>query len=456
MADATNWIDSVERTRPLHLSIVRALDRAIRSGLLEPGDRLPPQRAVADRLKVDLTTVTRAYAQARREGMIEGAVGRGTYVLSRTPDEAGPIDLSMNQPPPPKGESLSRRLQETISDILQSADIATLMAYHAGAGSPGQRAAGASWLAPMMGPVDQELIVIAAGAQAALAAVQSVVARPGDTVIVEALTYPGVKAAAATLGLRLVPCPVDRDGLVLADLERLCTVERPAAIYLVPTMQNPAAATTPVAHRQEIARIARDCGAWIVEDDPYTRLTETPPPAVASFAPERTFHIATLSKCLTPGLRTAYVACPSSDAASQVREALRATTLMPPPLMTAVATRWIRDGAAQALMKGVRREAGERRAMAQELLPQALGPADGIHVWLPLPAERSMAGFRQAAQDRGLSVVTADAFAVGDTYERGVRISLGSAPTGPVLARGLRELAALLAAGSDRKGKLLV
>ncbi|MGH6910031.1 MAG: GntR family transcriptional regulator, partial [Phenylobacterium sp.] len=105
---SARWLSRLRRGgQPVYLAVVQALEAAIRTGELQAGDQLPPQRAVAEMLDVDLTTVTRAYAAARARGLIEGAVGRGTFVRrGATEDEAGLIDLSMNLPPPPDGLAL--------------------------------------------------------------------------------------------------------------------------------------------------------------------------------------------------------------------------------------------------------------------------------------------------------------------------------------------------------------
>src|ERR1700741_5305687 len=135
------WLERVVAGEgPIYLGVLRALDQAIRTGELHPGDRLPPQRAVAERLGVDLTTVTRAYSAAQSQGLVEGAVGRGTFVRAPTQDDdPGLVDLSMTLPPPPEGLSLGRLLQETTAAILERSDPATLMAYHPGFGTVGPR-----------------------------------------------------------------------------------------------------------------------------------------------------------------------------------------------------------------------------------------------------------------------------------------------------------------------------
>jgi len=451
------WLARVTRDEgPIYLSLAQALEAAIRSGELQPGEQLPPQRAVARRLGVDFTTVTRAYGVARDRGLVEGTTGRGTFVRARAADdEAGLVDLSMNLPAPPLGVSLAGLLGETTRAILQRSDAATLMAYHPGAGAPGQKAAAAAWLAPGLGEVRPERLLVSPGAQTALAAVLAAICKPGDAVVAEPLSYPGFKAAAAHLGLRLIPCPVDAEGVRPEALERLCRQARPAAIYLVPTMQNPTASTMGAERRREVATLAAAHDLWVIEDDPYSRLMADPPPAVASFAPERTFHVATLAKCLTPGLRIAFVACPDAATTERIGASLRAISLMPAPLMAAVATAWIRDGTAQALLAGVRQEAQARRALAAQALPQALGPAESLHVWLPLPESLSPDRLRLSAQERGLSLVTAEAFATGPTWPSGVRISLGGPAKRAVLSAALASIAEL-AGGAPPRSRLVV
>ena len=147
-----------------------------------------------------------------------------------------------------------------------------------------------------------------------------------------------------------------RTGLIPDQLTATCRRERVAALYVVPTLQNPTTRTMPAGRRAALARAAEDAGLWIVEDDPYSRLLDAPPPAIATFAPSRTVHVATLAKTLSPGLRIAYVACPDAALADRLAEALRAIALTPAPLMAALATTWIREGRALALLQGVRSE----------------------------------------------------------------------------------------------------
>lgn len=436
-------------TQPLYVRVVEALEAAVREGELQPGDQLPPQRTVAEFLGVDLTTVTRAYAAARARGLIEGAVGRGTFVRARTADdEAGLVDLSMNLPPPPQGLSLGALLKETVGAILGRTEASTLMAYHPGGGSLGQKMAAGLWLAPCLGDVAPERLLISPGAQTALAAILAAITdQRGEVLIVEPLVYPGILAAARQLGLRLVVCPADARGMDPQALARLCAAERPTAVYLTPATQNPTAVTMDLARRREIVEATASSGAWLIEDDPYSRLFDKPVPAVATLAPDRTFHLATLSKCLSPGLRTAFL-LPPRGMEARTAQSLRAMALMPAPLMAAVASAWIREGTADRLLAAVRKEARARRAIAAEVLPQARGAAEGVHVWLDLPASWAPDRVHRLAQEKGLSLVTADAFAAGPDHPNGLRISLGGPAKQAVLRTALEGVAAVLGGGA--------
>lgn len=435
---AAAWLRRIEALDgPAYRRLAQALENAVAEGELQPGDQIMAQREVARLVGIDFTTVTRAYALARERGLIEGTTGRGTFIRSRTEEgEAGLVDLSMNLPPPPAGLNLAGLLRETTGAILARTDPATLMAYHPGAGSLAQRTAGAAWLAPSLGEVDPARVVVASGAQTALSALLDHLTAPGDTIVAEAFAYPGLLATAARRGLTVVGCPLDDQGLEPEALARLVAEHRPRLICCTVTFQNPTAATMDLSRRQAIVAIARAAATPIIEDDAYGLLPATPLPALASLWPEGVFHVATTAKTLSPGLRLAYVVAPPGRAEG-FATALHAIAQMPPPLMAAVATSWIRDGVAGRVLAGVREEATARRALAAELLPGGVGGLESLHVWLP--------GARAdwAAKAHGLALVGAETFRAPGFSGEGLRISLGAAGKRATLARGLRALANL-------------
>lgn len=436
-----------------YLGIVDALEADIRSGRVARGDRLPPQRAIAEALDVDLTTVTRAFNEARRRGLVDAQAGRGTFVseaLSAPGAAPAPrplIDLSMNIPPQPDEAQFARRIPEALASLLAGPRGLLTLHYQDSAGTPADRAAGARWLAGRLPNVTADRLVVAGGAQCALFAVCDALLKPGDVLLAGEVTYPGLKAVAAQLGLRLLPLAMDGDGIRPEAVETACRAGTPRALYVIPTLDNPTTATLPEARRRALADLARRHDLAVIEDDPYAPLCPAHIPALAELAPERTWHIATLSKCATPALRTAYVVAPDGQEADRLAGILRATSLMAPPLMTALASRWILDGTLDLLARAIRAENGARQGLACAALKGLAFAADphGHHVWLRLPAHWRAADFAEHADRAGVSIVAGAAFAIGTPGQEAVRLSLGVAPDRGALEDGLALLAALLA-----------
>jgi DNA-binding transcriptional MocR family regulator len=117
---------------PRFLQIADALQAAVVDGSLKSGDRLPPQRQLAAQLDVDLTTITRAYDEARRRNLLEGRGARGTYVAAPKVELTSILDLSMNTPPPPDGVDFDDLMKQGLSQVLMRADNGLLMTYHLG------------------------------------------------------------------------------------------------------------------------------------------------------------------------------------------------------------------------------------------------------------------------------------------------------------------------------------
>lgn len=431
---------------PRFLQIADALQAAVADGSLRPGDRLPPQRQLAAQLDVDLTTVTRAYDEARRRNLLEGRGARGTYVAAPKVELTSVLDLSMNTPPPPDGVDFDDLMKQGLSQVLMRADNELLMTYHLGGGSDSDRKAGASWLAPMFGHLDSAQLVVCPGAQAAIAALILALTRPGDVILAEPTTYPGLRAAATQFGRRIIAVETDRHGMLPGMLEEACRRHEPGLVYLNPTLQNPTAITMPERRRRELAGIAKRCNVRIVEDDPYWLLADAPPPPIATFAPDHVYYISTLSKCLTPGLRVAFVLVRDPHERERFLAALRSFALMAAPLTAALATQWILDGSADGLLKGVCKEARLRHRMARDILAgRYSGLGDGLHVWLELPAYWNSAQLARAADSYGIAVTPAEAFATGSGAVNAIRISLGSIKDRARLQAGLQRLSHLLA-----------
>lgn len=414
---------------PPYLQIVDAIERRIGDGSLAPGDRLPTQRELAAQLHVDLTTVSRAYSLCKRRGLIDARGVRGSFVAHPQLPLDHVLDLSLNLPPPPAGIDIGEQLRTGMAKLLARSDAGTLMTYHLGGGSDADLQAAARWLAPALGEVRADSLVVCSGAQNALAALVLALTKAGDAVLSGTLVYPGLPHMLGQFGRRIRPLECDEQGLLPDALERQLHRSRARLLYLNPTAHNPTARTMPEARRRELLRVAGHHRVTIIEDDPYWRLSADPPPPLAALAPERVCHVATLSKCISPGLRTAFVRLPPQVAREDVLSALRAMQLTQAPLLNALATQWILDGSAQALCAGVGEEASARLSLVKTRLQGAYdAPADGIHVWYRLPGHWNMARLLVTARAQGLHLAPAEAFRADPSLkpENALRISIGA------------------------------
>ena len=436
-----------------YLALAEVLAEDIRKGVLNPGDRLPTQRDLADAVGVTLGTVTRAYNEVIKQGLIQGEVGRGTYVAHRLPEPtpmpiaaelpAGHIDLTCAYPI----YGVDPDLAAVLRKIADGPDVQTFLRYQPSEGLYRHRAAGASWLRRLGSEARPEEVLVTCGAQHANTAIFSLVAGPGETMVTESLTYPNAKALAAILGIHLEPGPMDDQGLIPEGFEAICRKGRVRALYCIPTLQNPTTSILPEARRRKIAAIARDYDVAIVEDEVYRILEPDPPPLISSFAPERSFLIGGVSKVLGAGLRLAYVAAPAQWY-KRLLNNIAATMIMAPPLTAEIASRWVEDGTVETAIEHKRQEAVARTELARRVLAGYSFRLEthAYYVWLLLPQPWRGNQFSTELYRRGVSVAQADAFAVGHTpVPNAVRVSLSAAPDRATLERALRLIAETLA-----------
>jgi DNA-binding transcriptional MocR family regulator len=301
-----------------------------------------------------------------------------------------------------------------------------------------------AWLRSRLPDIAANCLVIAPGAQSALFAITTMLARPGDIVAAEALCYPGFRALAAQARLQLAPVAMDDEGLLPDALESVCVGQKPKALYLTPTLHNPTTATMSVGRRQAVIAVARKHNIVLIEDDAYGMVAEKSPPPLAALAPDITWHVAGLAKCLSPALRLAYCAAPDPRAALRLSAAIRATAAMASPLTAAIARVWIENGTAMQLLSAIRQESAERRALAVRLLPPGQFKGhDGFHLWLNLPAPWTRGEFLARLTPLGIGAVGSDAFALTDPPQA-LRLGLGAPQTQDELAHGLAVIADLL------------
>ncbi|CTQ67925.1 aminotransferase-like domain-containing protein [Roseibium alexandrii] len=463
----TNWLPQIpDGQGPIYLRLADQISADIASGALTAGTKLPPQRDLAYDLGVTVGTIGRAYATIRQRGLVNGEVGRGTYVLG----SAEPIQLQESTKPnldapagnpapsapavhqrtgdtswvqgamqPPKDrafagtriavphESSIRFDSTSAPEIGQAKLIAQItlditrdhpheIASYTRAVPPDWRAAGKIWLSRGGWEPDEGSIVPTTGAQAAIMSIIAATTAPGDRIAFEDLTYSSIARGAALSGRRPVLVERDEEGPLPEDLARVCAQTHPRILFLMPTMHNPTTGFMSETRRHELIEVARQHNLWIIEDEVYGSLRDTSVPPVVSLAPERTFHVGSLSKSVTAGVRGGWLSSPQSYA-QRIYTAHKMLTGGISFLLSELSSRLILSGAASDFREKVGAEIAARHALVrQHLNPfEYRSAADCPFLWLKVPEPWNPGTFKAAAAAENVLVDDEDEFKPGRT-----------------------------------------
>ena len=441
----------------LYERLIRALERDIASGVLQPGTRLPPQRLLAGRLDLSLGTVMKAYVEAERRGLVAGHVGRGTFVQPGehldVEDLAGEtIDLSVNTIP--LGPATSA-LAQALGQPRRRSETRSLLEYAPAGGSEATRRACSRWLREVAAlDVDWNSIQVTNGAQHALSLALQAHCASGSTVLCEELTYYGVRTAADLLGLRLHPVEIDHEGLRPDALDAAAAETGAACVYVMPTLQNPTTATMSAERRRQIIEVARRRGLSIIEDDNFAVFASPRPEALAAIAPDITTYVGGVAKTLAPGMRIGFLVAQDRGIQMRVSAALTATVFALPQMVAATFADWVDDGTASSIVAEVVAEVGKRSDLVRGLLAGIeVKGFGGPHLWLPmteLEAERT-AG---RALRSGVAVTPPEAVALPGSGASGLRLCIGAPTSLPALGRGIERVLAAL--GRDAPSRSVV
>lgn len=434
---------------PRYLAFVLALEADIAAGRIKPGMRLLPQREMAQRLDLSVGTISKAYAEAEQRGLISGEVGRGTFVQRRRPEarSLGSADTSINlalNVPPYTGED--DVIASVLSEIVADGEMSNLLGYLPHQGLLRHREAMVVWLASLGVTADADHLFITHGGQHALSIALGMVARPGDTVLTESYTYSGMLALSAQSGYRLHGVATDASGLIPETLDRAFTETKARVLYCMPTLQTPTGSVMPQERRLAIAAIVRKHDAYLLEDDAYGYLLSPPLPPISQLIPERSFYIVSFAKCLAPGLRIAAMVAPEAFRDRSIN-ALRATGWMAVPVMAEVVARLIGNGGLARQGKLKREKAALRDAIARRVLKEWLPASTGVpgfHLWLPLPAGRTLAALIAQAAQAAITLAPPGALRRMENESLGVRLCLGAPATEADLERALIEIRRIL------------
>lgn len=402
---------------PLYVRIARALSDAIIAGRLGSGERLPSTRALAHQLSVQRNTVVAAYEELQAEGWVQSEPQRGTFVCHALP-ERGPArptaqplgGAGFDLPPPrsrfarPTPPAQGLRLSGGLPDLrlvphellarayrrALKAEGRGLLGYQEPSGHPRLRAAIAQLVTRYRGlAASPENVLITRGAQMALYVAAQALLRPGDRVAIEALGYPPAWNALQAAGAKLLPIPVDSQGLQVAKLEARRSAVR--AVYVTPHHQYPTMVLMSPARRLTLLSLAKARRMVVFEDDYDNEMHYAGQPVLPLSSVDDAgvvVYVGTLSKVLAPGLRLGYLVAPIPVIQAAIRVRQDIDTHGDYALECAVAELF-EEGEVQRHIRRVRRVYAERREVLIETLQRHLGqvlsfdvPAGGLALWV--------------------------------------------------------------------------
>ena len=454
--------------RPLHRHLFREIRESIVAGGLRGGARLPSTRDVAAQRGVSRKTAEEAYAQLEREGYVERRVGSGTYVAELPLPKKKAARLEGRRALSGRGRRAGASMacieplvvrpfaaglpaldhfplpvwQRLVASHARRLDTRSLV-YGDPAGEPALREQVATYVGTARGVhCDASQIVIVSSAQEALHLLAQLLIDAGDAAWLEEPGYYGARAALVSAGARVVPVPVDADGLDVAAGIALAPNARLACV--TPSNQYPLGVSMSLDRRLALLEWARRNDAWIVEDD-YDgefRYDGRPLTAVQGLdTAGRVIYVGTFTKSLYPSLRLAYVVLPPDLVPSFVAARTQVDG-HPPPFMQRVVADFMSLGHFDAHLRRMRALYRERRDHALRLftrhLDLELGPADaGFRMVAFL--EKNDRDVADRAARAGLDLPTLSRLYVGRPRHGLVLGYMGLTPA--ALAQGVKTLA---------------
>jgi 2-aminoadipate transaminase len=464
---------------PIYLQVKRHLARQIYNGLLPPGERLPPTRALADQLGVARISVVNAYEELKAEGLIEAQVGRGTFVAERfsaddAPQAAGslpgaepaeatlrglhrlaerPDVINFSQGTPADAFLPVDLIRQAIEHVLER-DGAEAVAYESPEGYPPLREAIARSVARLGIRTHADEVLITGGCQQALdLAVQSLL-NSGDVLLTSNPTYLGMLDIARARGVTPVGVPTDADGMLTDQLETFIIEYRPRLLYIAPTYHNPTGAVMLPHRRRCLLDVARRYRLPVLEDGVYEELdyAELPPPPLRALDDEMgeeggglVLYASGFSKVLLPGMRIGYLLVGGALRERLVR-VKQAADICTPSLNQRAIHAVLGSGQLAGHMEKVRRACRERRdAMleaAARYLPEGASwsePSGGLYLWVELPPGPTAPELYLHALRRGVAFAIGSIFHTDGSGSHRLRLNMVAHPP-DVIAEGMRRL----------------
>jgi len=439
------WVPDLRPSdRPTYLALAECLEADIERGVLAPGQKLPPQRVIADYLGINHSTVTRAYKRCEEKGLIRGVTGRGTFVSSYAgipqhllTDSADPavIEMGMVLPLYEMNDRLEACLRETYARV----DYGTVLGYVPPEGHIKHRYSAAKWLRTFGLDCPPEQIIVTTGSQSALAVALTSLFGKGDRIIADEYTYTGLKSLANLLGIILIPVRTGDAGIDAAELEAACRREKAKGLYLIPDCHNPTTAVIGPAQRQEIARIVVDNDLLLIEDGTFSFSVPDRLPPISSRIPEHSLYINGVSKALSTAFRIAYIAAPRRHLKQLIHSANHITR-MASSLSAELVSLLLNSPEYDRIVAAKMEKIKERNRLVDEILRgyDPVPSETAFFRYLLLPPALPDDAVERACRDRGVQIFSAKRFAVSaGANTNAVRLAISGPRDSEELRQGL-------------------
>ncbi|SDB17462.1 MocR-like ectoine utilization transcription factor EhuR [Bauldia litoralis] len=453
----TSWRpDRDTLKRPVYLSLVEQISGAVDAGELSDGDRLPPQRMLAQELNIAVQTVSRAYDELSRRGLVAGETGRGTFITLRTHEPPPPyinergntiVDLSMLKPV--VEQMHLDRLAKALADLATSFPANLSTSFRPNVVFARHRGVAVDWLRRCGLETNARNVILTNGATPAMVVALMTATRSGMTLATEAIGHHTLPALAGNLGLSLRGIPTDIEGMIPEALDKAAAEGEIGALFIMPNPCDPTVSMMSAGRREAIVDVARRHDLTIIENDAWGPLIEKCPPPLAALAPERTLYITSFSKNVVPGLRYGYLVVPERLIPAAGNRHL-VTNWMATPLIAELATRWIEDGTALEMVLWQRRALRRRQKIAAETLAgiDYLSHPDALHIWIPLGSHRSEDEVVSLARLHDVAIAPGASFRIEGDPKPAIRVCLGQ-PSEKELRAALTVLAGILASDPE-------
>jgi DNA-binding transcriptional MocR family regulator len=476
-----------QSAEPVYLQLRNSISHLIRSGGLQPGDRLPSIRQMAETANVNKLTVVEAYSVLEADGLIQARQGAGFFITQPAqrspkrpstfaPDQQviipsagspsflgtstallqakvtpGVIPFNSGLPSASNLDDLQRIARRAIKE---SAD--KFFCLNPPQGDLKLRSQIAQLLVQLGLATTPENLLITSGSMQALSLITQHLIQPGDWVVVESPTFYGYLSLLQQAGARIIAIPMTASGMNLELLEQYLASHRPKLIYTVSTQHNPTGITTDLAHRRQLLDLAEQYDCLILEDNAYEWLSygPTPPPIKAMDRCDRVIYVGTFSKTLMPALRVGY-AIITGDLYEPLVERKLLHDLHVSVVSQAIISEYLTSGHYRRhlnLTRATNQQTRDIMLKAMEThFPEEVSwtvPQGGIFLWVQLPAGIDLETVCRQAAEQKVLVAPGSAFfadkqgypAMRLSYSQPIEgIEQGIAILGQVLKRHLEH-----------------